>query len=324
MIRRGFASLTSVLSLADTIPKITIPAEVVQVFNRKVKRRQRNIAASQEEFDTYRYVRDEFGARVADRVYDLTGFHEICVDLGCGAGHISPHLIKENVGTIIQSDMSEVMVHRSRGAPEDEMLTHRLVADEELVPFREGSVDLILSSLAAHWINDLPGWFRRCFSVLRPDGCMIGSILAGETLHELRVSLQLAEMERLGGIGAHISPFVEAQDIGALMSRAGFGMITLDADEMQVGYPNMFALLYDLQGMAESGSTSRRPTSLRKEVLIAADCIYRALYAKLDRFPASFQCVSFIGWRPGPNMPKAAKRGSQSASFKDISQIITE
>jgi len=63
---------------------------------------------------------------------------------------------------------------------------------------------------------------------------MIGSILAGETLHELRVSLQLAEMERLGGIGAHISPFVEAQDIGALMGRAGFGMITLDVDELQV------------------------------------------------------------------------------------------
>jgi len=34
---------------------------------------------------------------------------------------------------------------------------------------------------------------------------MIGSMLAGETLHELRASLQLAELERLGGIGAQFN-----------------------------------------------------------------------------------------------------------------------
>lgn len=64
---------------------------------------------------------------------------------------------------------------------------------------------------------------------------MIGAVLAGETLYELRVSLQLAESERLGGIGAHISPFIKPQDIGGLMNRAGFDMITLDTDEIEVG-----------------------------------------------------------------------------------------
>lgn len=111
----------------------------------------------------------------------------------------------------------------------------RVVADEEAVPFAAQSADLLLSSLAAHWINDLPGWFRRCHDVLRPDGAMIGCTLAGETLHELRVALQLAELERLGGIGAHVSPFVQPQDIGGLMQRAGFDMITLDLDDIEVG-----------------------------------------------------------------------------------------
>jgi hypothetical protein len=32
--------------------------------------------------------------------------------------------------------------------------------------------------------------------------------------------------------------------------------------------------------------------------------------------------ISFIGWRPGPNMPKPAKRGSQNVSFKDVAKII--
>jgi NADH dehydrogenase [ubiquinone] 1 alpha subcomplex assembly factor 5 len=108
------------------------------------------------------------------------------------------------------------------------------IADEELVTFRQGCADLILSNLSAHWINDLPGWFQRCFETLRPDGVLIGGMLAGETLHELRIALQLAEMERLGGLGAHISPFVQPQDVTSLMNRAGFQLCTIDIDEIVV------------------------------------------------------------------------------------------
>lgn len=132
-------------------------------------------------------MKDEVGARVADRVYDLVRFNEVCLDLGCGLGHIAPHLIKENVGTLLQCDMSEKMVERSRGAPLGEFHTNRVIADEELIPFRAASADLILSSLAAHWINDLAAWFRRCLNVLRPDGCMIGALFSGVTLYQLRV-----------------------------------------------------------------------------------------------------------------------------------------
>ncbi len=68
---------------------------------------------------------------------------------------------------------------------------------------------------------------------------------------------------------------LQAQDIGSLMHRAGFAMITLDTDEVVVGYPHVFALLADLQGMAESNANRRREPGLRREVLLAADAIYR-------------------------------------------------
>ncbi|KAI6238057.1 Methyltransf-11 domain-containing protein [Aphelenchoides fujianensis] len=259
-----------------------------------------------------RTLREECGYRIADRVFDLTKFNDVCVDLGCGAGFIAPHLVKENVGVLIQCDMSERMVAKSRGAPNDEFPTCRLVADEETVPFRDQSVDLVLSSLAAHWINDLPGWFRRCFRILRPDGALIGSLLAGETIHEVRVSLQLAEMERLGGIGAHVSPFVQPQDISGLMGRAGFEMITLDVEDIEIGYPNLFALLYDLQAMGESNASAPpfNPSP-------------RDMYGTPDgHLPCTFQVLSFIGWRPGPETRKPAKRGSQSVSLKDLGKFV--
>ncbi|TKR94940.1 hypothetical protein L596_009166 [Steinernema carpocapsae] len=205
----------------------------MKVFDRDMKRQQRDWVASNPDYDVYQYVKDEIAYRVADKVYDLTKFNEICLDLGCGGGHVAPHLIKENVGALIQCDMSEGLVRRSHSAQDSEIQTLRVIADEELVPFRESSIDLIISSLSGHWINDLPGWFSRCLKVLRPDCVMIGAMFAGDTLFELRVALQLAEMERLGGVGAHISPFVQPQDIGSLMNRAGFDMITLDTDEIE-------------------------------------------------------------------------------------------
>jgi NADH dehydrogenase [ubiquinone] 1 alpha subcomplex assembly factor 5 len=45
---------------------------------------------------------------------------------------------------------------------------------------------------------------------LKPDGVFIGAILGGETLFELRTSLQLAEVEREGGISPHVSPMAGA------------------------------------------------------------------------------------------------------------------
>ncbi|VDO34829.1 unnamed protein product [Haemonchus placei] len=152
----------------------------------------------------------------------------------------------------------------------------RVVCDEEkLEPFKKDQFDLLLSSLSAHWINDLPQWFCRCFEILKPDCPIIGSLLAEDSLYELRCSLQLAEMERTGGVGLHVSPFIKPQDIGSLLNKAGFDLVTLDSDEVQVGYPHMMALMYDLQLMAESHCTFSRSRTIRRDVLLAADAIYR-------------------------------------------------
>ncbi|VDK21105.1 unnamed protein product, partial [Anisakis simplex] len=265
-------------------------------------------------------LQDEFGYRVADKIYDLTKYNEVCIDLGCGGGHIAPNVIKENVGMLIECDMSEALIRRAKRAADAEVVTARVIGDEELVPFRDNCADLVVSSLSAHWINRLPEWlvidlFKRCYDILRPDCPMIGAVLAGETLHELRISLQLAETERMGGIGAHISPFIKPQDIGSLMNRAGFDMITLDTDEIEVGYPSMFALMYDLQCMGESNAARNRSANLRREVLVAADAIYRCFRTMFGKerkqgegddgkweeggsevvYPATFQVISFIG-----------------------------
>ena len=65
---------------------------------------------------------------------------------------------------------------------------------------------------------------------------------------KLRGSLQLAELEREGGFASHVSPFVQAQDLGSLLNRSGFNMLTLDTDEITIRVPTIMQLLRDLKG----------------------------------------------------------------------------
>lgn len=83
----------------------------------------------------------------------------------------------------------------------------RLVDEERLVEhFGSSAVPAVTSCLSLHWTNDLPGVLTQICEILEPDGVFIGAMLGGETLFELRTALQLAELEREGGISIRVSP----------------------------------------------------------------------------------------------------------------------
>jgi NADH dehydrogenase [ubiquinone] 1 alpha subcomplex assembly factor 5 len=55
-----------------------------------------------------------------------------------------------------------------------------------------------MAGFSLHWVNDLPKLFSQVMRCLKKDAPFIGAMFAGDTLFELRVSLQLAELERKG------------------------------------------------------------------------------------------------------------------------------
>lgn len=152
----------------------------------------------------------------------------------------------------------------------------------------------------------------------------MGVMFGNDTLYELRTSLQLAELERKSGISPHTSPFVRSQDVGSLLQQCGFNMLTVTCDEMQIGYPNMFELMYDLKGMGENNAAFNRPLHLSRDVMLAASAIYDEMYKIENGVRATFEFVHFIGWKPGPNQPQPLERGSATVSFKDLAKLNKE
>lgn len=292
---------------------------IMNVFDRKAKRLQRDRTTVLSDYKVYEYVKEEFGYRLADRVFDIKREFDVLVDLGCGRGYVSKHLLKETVNTIYQCEMSKKMLMQSEVSPE--VPTYRMVVDEEFLPFRHNSLDIVVSCLSLHWVNNLPGCFRQIHDVLKPDGVFLGCMFGGDTLYQLRVSLQLAETEREGGFAPHISPFTDVRDLGNLLTRAGYNMLTIDIDEMEVVYPSIYELMYDLKGMAENNCAWTRKPLLHRETMKAAAAIYQDMYGTDQGVPATFQVIHFIGWKPHPSQPKPLERGSGQISFKDLHRL---
>jgi NADH dehydrogenase [ubiquinone] 1 alpha subcomplex assembly factor 5 len=208
-------------------------------------------------------------------------------------------------------------------------LTREVIDSEELLPYAPNTFDAVLSNMSMHWINDLPATLAQINNILKPDAPLICAMLGGDTLFELRTSLQLASMERRGGVSPHTSPLADVKDIGGLLQKAGFKMLTVDVDDVIVEYPDIFALMQDLQSMGESNAVlGREMGAIGREVLAAAEGIYRELHGEDSRgsqeepglkgLPATFRLIYMIGWKEGPNQSQPLPRGSGEINIKDI------
>lgn len=194
-----------------------------------------------------------------------------------------------------------------------------VVADEEALPLRDNSVDLIVSTLSLHLTNDTPGALVQARRALKPDGLMLAALLGGDSLVELRAALVAAESELYGGASPRVAPFVDIRDAGALLQRAGLALPVTDQDRIVVRYGSMFELMRDLRqmGMANMLSErSRKPTSAR--LFFRAAEIYADRFSDPDkRIRATFDVVYLSGWKPHESQQKPLRPGSAKASLAD-------
>lgn len=195
----------------------------------------------------------------------------------------------------------------------------RVLADEEALPFGDGSLNLVVSGLSLQLVNDLPGALIQARRALKPDGLLLAAMLGGGSLAELRAALLQAEEEIEGGASPRVAPFADVRDLGALLQRAGFALPVADADTVRVTYPNPLALLHDLRAMGATNILhSRRRLPLRRATLARAFEIYAERFALADgRVPATFEIVTLTGWAPHESQQKPLQPGSAKVRLAD-------
>lgn len=302
------------------------------VFDRKLKMRQRSFTLNMAESEDYDYLRKEVASRLVDRLDDITREFPLALDMGCHRGHIRNSLRERNledtgrpvggIVSLVECDLAELTSSNTSTTVDDKIITNRVIADEEKLPFRPHTFDIVMSSLAMHWVNDIPSTLKQVKNILKPDGVFMASMLGANTLPELRHSFYLADQERLGGYSPHASPFVLPSDMAGLMQQAGFSLPTIDMDTITIGYPDVFSLMEHLRCMGEGNASFNRHFHVGRDTFLAMAAIYQELYGLEDgSVTATFQTINIIGWSPHHSQPQPKKRGSQQMSFKDLKDL---
>lgn len=199
----------------------------------------------------------------------------------------------------------------------------QIIPDQDVLPLRENSYDLVIHTMALHLVNDPVGQLIQCRRALREDGLLLVVTLGGQTLHELRSSLAEAETAISGGISPRVAPMAEIRDLGGLLQRTGFNLPVADVVPLTVEYRDLTHLMHDLRAMGETNAmVGRLKTPTRRDIFTQADHIYRSSFAtSAGRLPATFELICLTGWTPSDTQPQPLRPGSAKTRLADALKV---
>lgn len=96
------------------------------------------------------------------------------LDLGCGYGWHCKYAAEHGAARVLGTDLSEKMLAAAREKNSDEKIEYQRAAMEDLT-FPDASFDVILSSLAFHYVKDFGALAERISRWLAPGGSLVFS-----------------------------------------------------------------------------------------------------------------------------------------------------
>ncbi|MCJ2034838.1 methyltransferase domain-containing protein [Methylobacterium sp. J-068] len=142
-----------------------------------------------EGYDGAAAIQAEVAARLAERIAGASrAAAPRILEVGCGTGLLTAALARQRGrGILVASDIAPAMIQRCRARLTGAANLHVTVMDAER-PCLAPGFDLIASSLAAQWFEDLPGTLARLSALLAPGGLMAVATLAEGTFAEWRAA----------------------------------------------------------------------------------------------------------------------------------------
>jgi malonyl-CoA O-methyltransferase len=205
------------------------------------KRVARSFSRAANTYDGAADFQRNVGKKLLEKIDHLKSA-QVVLDLGCGTGHFSGALQSAFPGaSIVGIDLAEGMLkvaqERNVGA------CHWVCGDAESLPVASASVDIIFSSLALQWCQDLPELFSELNRVLKPGGALFFSTLGPNTLHELKSAWSAVDSY------VHVNGFKSMQELGDSLRANDFSIISCESDTVVLGFEKLVDLTRDLKAL---------------------------------------------------------------------------
>jgi malonyl-CoA O-methyltransferase len=159
---------------------------------------------------------------------------------------------------------------------------YSVCADLERLPLADGSVDLVWSNMALHWVSDPLPAFKEFRRVLTANGLLMFSTLGPDSLKELR-----------GAAGpARVHGFVDMHDLGDMLIASGLSAPVMDMEVLTFEYRDADTLLSDLRASGQTSARADRPRALS-----GRDFARRLRRGLGDKPTVTFEVVYGHAWR---------------------------
>jgi len=257
------------------------------VFNRERKLQQ--IKRAGKTFSKSDFLYLESAQRLATQFNGLikTSFDRVLV-LGERDNHLTGYLQQnKTIGEIFVTTPSEEFLHGK----------NCVIADNEFLPFKDGSFDLVISNFSLQWVNDLPGTLAQIRRILRKGGFFCANICGGRTLVELRNCFLLAEQDK--GVAPRISPFIEVKDGAGLLQRTKFEEPVSVSEDVVIKYSDLRHLLADLRNTGDNNAlTMMYNRYVGREFFKKVEDIYKKNFSDDDgNINATAEIITISGWK---------------------------
>lgn len=218
------------------------------------------------------------------------------LDVGCGTGYFLPSLPKlveeahhscgfqNNDFQTVAIDLAEGMVRHARNHHAEAGF---VVADMESLPFSADTFDVIFSSLAMQWSEDLSKVLSDCWRIVKPGGGVYFSTLLDGTLRELASSWAAADDYQ------HVNRFMTKAALSDIVETAGFSEQVIVTESIQLQYDDVRGLTNELKKLGAHNVNRRRSHGMTgKEAIRTFKKTYEG-FRRNGKLPATYE-VAYV------------------------------
>ncbi len=244
-----------------------------------------------ESYDQAAVLQKEVCKRLLEKLEVVRLSPQWILDAGSGTGEaVGPLQKKYKKAEVVVLDLSERMLKKAAGQGALFRKPHQVCANIELLPFADNSFDLLFSSLAMQWCNDLGATLVEFKRVLKPGALLQFATFGPDTLKELRASWQQVDA------AVHVNSFIDMHDIGDGLLQAGFAEPVMESEIITVNYQEVDTLMQDLRDIGANVTASgHRQGLLTRNMLKQLREAYE-IYRQQEVLPASYEIVYGHAW----------------------------
>ena len=258
-----------------------------KIYKRKVFNRAAN------SYEKFSGIQDQISQNLLEKLECRNINPTNILDLGCGTGKNGLHFLKKfKKISLVNFDLSENMLEQARKKMTTSSINFvnnstnfHVCGDMENLPFRDNLFDLVWSSSAIQWSDNLPIVLKHINRILKPNGFFIFSTFGPETLKELRMINEVLYNH------PKTNNFFDLKDIRDFFAIEGFDNLSFDVKSYRLDYASVEDILYDIKGVGATNGNKKRSKGLRGREFINIMKQHYEKYREGKLYPATYEVI---------------------------------